>query len=91
MKEGVMVILGDRVKDKINGFAGIVIGRASYLYGCRQLLVAPEKLDEKGDIRTASWVDEDRFEHVVSAVHVSPESAAERAGGPLTSPAPPVR
>jgi len=83
--------LGDRVKDRIDGLTGIVIGRASYLYGCRQVLIAHEKLGEKGERQKGEWLDEDRVELVVIAVHETGQSAAERAGGPLTEPAPPVR
>jgi hypothetical protein len=89
--EAVMVNLGDRVKDKINGFVGIVIGSASYLYGCEQILVAPEVLGEHGKRPDAEWIDEDRVEVVHRAVHSSPSTAPARAGGPLTSAAPPVR
>jgi hypothetical protein len=84
-----MVNLGDRVRDKINGFVGIVTGRADYLYGCRNVLVAGEALDEKGP--DAEWIDEDRVEVVAVGVVARPASAATRAGGPLTNSAPPTR
>jgi hypothetical protein len=38
-----MIQLGDRVKDKITGLGGIVIGVTDWLYGCRRITVQPEK------------------------------------------------
>jgi hypothetical protein len=86
-----MVMLGDRVQDKINGFTGIAIGRAEYLFGCIQVLVAPEGLDKDGKPPDGHWLDEDRVKVVEPDAMVRPDSADERAGGPLTNPAPPVR
>jgi len=87
-----MVMLGATVRDRINGFGGVVTGRAEYLYGCKQVLVAPTTLDEKGKPLDSSWLDEDRVEVVAGVPHFErPASADERAGGPLTAPAPPVR
>jgi hypothetical protein len=36
------VELGDRVKDKISGLSGVVVGVTNWLFGCRRLCVAPE-------------------------------------------------
>lgn len=77
------VNLGDRVKDRINGFVGIVTGRADFLYGCRQVVVAPENLgSDMSKHPDGAWLDEDRVEVVEPAVHNQPESASVRAGGP---------
>lgn len=54
--------IGERVKDMINGFKGVVTARAEYLYGCVRLLVEPEALKNDGDIREAQWIDEQRLE-----------------------------
>jgi hypothetical protein len=86
-----MAHLGDRVRDRINGFEGIVTGRAEYLFGCRQVLVAPTVLGEHGKVPESCWLDEDRVALVeVEAVPI-PATAVEAGGGPLTCPAPPVR
>lgn len=37
--------LGDRVKDKISGMTGIVVGITDWIYGCRRVIVQPEALD----------------------------------------------
>jgi len=52
------ISLGCRVVDRINGFNGLVTGRLEYLNGCRQYLVKPEKLDEKGKVQDGIWIDE---------------------------------
>lgn len=52
--------LGQKVKDKISGFEGIVTGRAEYLTGCTQCVVVPP-VDEKGAHREPQWYDEQRL------------------------------
>ncbi len=86
-----MVNLGDKARDTINGFEGIVTGRAEYLYGCRQVLVAPTKLAADGKCPDSVWLDEGRVEVVAADEAERPASADERAGGPLTGPVPPGR
>jgi hypothetical protein len=83
-----MANLGDKVRDRINGFTGIVTGRAEYLYGCVQVLVAPQKTTKEGKRPDSEWLDEDRVEVLKAGVHGKPASAATRAGGPQSTPAP---
>ena len=71
-----MIKLGDRVKDTISGFEGIVTGKAEYLYGCMQILVQPESLQENGQPTESRWMDEQLFT-------TEPEA---KAGGPQKSP-----
>ena len=56
--------LGQKVKDSITGFAGIVTGRAEYITGCHQILVQPPVKNAKdgGDFQEPHWFDEDRAE-----------------------------
>jgi len=68
--------MGDRVKDSISGFSGIVIGRAEYLYGCVQILVQPESLQEGGEPCESRWMDEQRFD----------SKSDVKSGGPQNSP-----
>jgi hypothetical protein len=77
-----MVGLADRVRCRISGFEGLCIGRAEYLYGCVQVLVAPE-ITAEGKLIDSCWLDEDRVEVVDVGVATRPESAAVRAGGPV--------
>lgn len=89
-----MAGLGDRVADRINGFTGIVTGRAEYLYGCRQLLVAPEKVGNDGKHPDSVWLDEDRTKVLTLAVNVldrdeaAREQIAAAGGGPMLGPRP---
>ncbi len=88
-----IVELGSRVRDRINGFEGVVTGRAEYLFGCRQVLVAPEVLPADGKHPESTWLDEDRVQIVISraiAADSAPDSMPA-AGGPLTDPEPPKR
>ena len=80
-----MIELGMTVKDRINGFEGVVTGRAEYLYGCIQVFVAPTKLAEGGKYPEGQWLDEGRVQAFSAPKAEQPESAAERAGGPVTA------
>ncbi len=53
--------LGDRVKDKITGFEGIVTAEINYMYGCHQFQVTPE-IDENGNQRKHDWIDEPQLD-----------------------------
>ncbi len=48
--------LGDRVKDKITGFTGIVTGTHQFLTGCDKCTVQPEKMVE-GKVMDSLWFD----------------------------------
>ena len=69
--------LGERVKDSINGFSGVITARAEYLYGCIRYLVEPQDLDEKGQPKESQWIDEQRL-----LFRSADEPAASAAGGP---------
>jgi len=55
-----MIKLGQKAKDKVTGFEGIIVGKAEYLFGCNQFGLAPEAKD--GKINGTSWFDEGRIE-----------------------------
>ena len=54
--------LGDRVKDRISGFGGIVTARSEYLNGCISMLVQPARLDEGGKKIKGIWFDDVQLE-----------------------------
>jgi hypothetical protein len=58
-KEGeeplVPVNLGDRAKDKISGFSGIVVARTEWLNGCVRITLQPEYLKEGKIIENQSF------------------------------------
>jgi len=79
-----MVNLGDKVKDKITGFKGIVTGKANYLFGCTQCLIAPTM---KGKSATdATWIDEQRLD-VEGGSQFKPPAPATLGGPQKTPPA----
>lgn len=57
------ITLGKEVRDKITGYSGILVGEATYLFGCRQYGVVP-KVDTDGKIRDTQWFDEGRVEEI---------------------------
>lgn len=53
--------LGVNAKDKITGFKGIAVGRASYITGCDQYLIQPP-VKEDGGHQEGRWIDIGRLE-----------------------------
>lgn len=74
--------LGDRVKDRVTGFTGIVVARSEYLHGCRRVGVQPEKLEKDGKPPEAAWFDEPQVDLVKAGVHQSFEAKAAAAATP---------
>lgn len=59
--------VGDRVRDKITGFQGILIGRTQWLHGCDTVGIKPEKLHDGKPIE-AVWFDVLRLEIVETKI-----------------------
>lgn len=72
--------LGQKARDKITGFEGIITGRAEYLTGCTQFALAPKALAD-GSIRATEWFDEGRIEVLGDAIS-STDVKGTRNGGP---------
>jgi hypothetical protein len=81
-----MVKLGDRAKDVISGFSGIVTGRAVYLNGCVHILINSQSLGDKGEPKS-EWFDEPRVKLIRAGAFQAQQSTAT-AGGPVSNPAP---
>ena len=74
--------IGDRVKDKVTNFVGIVTGRAIYMNGCVRCRVeAPVKKD--GALIEGEWIDEGQLVFVKS---VFTETGENVTGGPTNDP-----
>jgi len=56
-----LINLGNKVKDNITGFSGVVVARAEYLNGCISIQVQSAKLKDGVPIE-AEWFDEQRLE-----------------------------
>ena len=52
---------GDKVREKITGYTGIITGTAFYLTGCNQYAVTSKCKDESSEA-TIVWYDEGRLE-----------------------------
>lgn len=55
-----MIELGDKVKDTISGFQGIVVSKCEYLNGCKRYQIQSVKL-EAGKM-VSEWIDEEQIE-----------------------------
>lgn len=74
-----MLELGQKAKDKVTGFEGILTGRAQYLYGCEQYCIVPQA--KEGTMKTGEWFDIGRIEITGPGILPS-EVTAEEPGGP---------
>jgi len=45
-----MIELGDKVKDRISGFTGIVTSYTEFITGCDRCFVCPDRLDKEGSV-----------------------------------------
>jgi hypothetical protein len=88
-----MFNLGDRVKDIVTGFQGIIMARTSWLYGCDRYTVVPEKLDKDGKVQDGSSFDEPQLKLIKAGVVQGdkpkvgePATAARVPGGPRPEP-----
>lgn len=78
-----MIKLGDKVKDKITGYTGIVIGVSEFLQGCRRVGVQTQKLHEGKPI-DAIWFDEPQLEIVKTKKRIIKKKPGN-SGGPISS------
>ena len=67
-----MVKLGDKVKDSITGFLGVVTGISKYLNGCISILVTSNKLSSDGK-EVSEWFDEQRLDSKSEAIAGGPQ------------------
>lgn len=61
--------LGDRVKDKLTGFEGILYHRTQWLHNCNTYGVKPTTLDKEGAPKETESFDEPQLELVTKEVH----------------------
>jgi hypothetical protein len=74
-----MIKLGQKVKDVVTGFEGIITGRAQYIYGCDQYCVVPKARD--GKTAEGQWFDEGRIKIIGRGIFPE-EVMADKPGGP---------
>ena len=76
------ITLGDKAKDTISGFTGIVTGEFKYLNGCVRLALEPDKLDKDGKRQEGCTFDIEQLVMVKARVH----SVHAPHGGPRPDP-----
>lgn len=75
--------IGDKVRDQITGFEGVVTGRCQYITGCEQALVQPP-VSKDGTFVEAHWFDEDRLAVVeMKVIQVAVTKAGPDAPAPV--------
>jgi hypothetical protein len=81
-KTKMSIELGDKVKDRVSGFQGVVVSKTNYLNGCCRVGVKPQAL-EKGSTIDEEWFDIGQIDLISpKAVSVVPK----KTGGPATNP-----
>ena len=73
-----MIKLGQKAKDKITEFEGIITGHVEYLYGCDQYGLTPPAVN--GETKDTQFFDEGRIE-VISRGILPEEVTAVKPGG----------
>lgn len=72
-----VIELGDKVRDRVTGYTGIVIGEATWLYGCKRLVIQSQDLKDGKPVDSLN-IDEPQAEllekNVVPAVAPAPIS-----------------
>ena len=51
--------LGQKVKDRVTGFKGVIVCRCDYLTGCRRYAVQAQKIGKDGKVGEWTYFDED--------------------------------
>lgn len=74
--------LGDKVKDKISGFIGIVVACTDWMHGCTRIGVQPTKLKDDGTLIDAQWFDLPQLEKIKDEF----EEEKRGPGGPTPIP-----
>jgi len=81
-----MIELGNKVRDNITGFEGIVVARTEWINGCIRFHVQPEKLTKDGKIIDDEWFDAQRLVVVSKAKPKVSKDSVAKAGGPQKDP-----
>ncbi len=68
--------LGDKVKDLVTGFTGVVVSRIEYINGCVQFGIVPKA--DKDKMHDCQYVDWQRLQSVGTAISLP----SQETGGP---------
>ncbi len=76
-----MIQLGDKVRDSITGYSGIVVAITEWLYGCRRIGVQAQELKDGKPVEEC-WFDEQRLTETPKATTGGPRNDPSRASDP---------
>lgn len=80
-----MIKLGQRVRDRISGFSGVVTAYSQHLNGCDRVWISPP-VDKDGKIVEGMWIDIYSLDVVDEQNCILPpetqKAIAEKPGGP---------
>lgn len=79
-----MIQLGQKAKDKITGFTGIITARTQYITGCDHYCLTPE-VGRNGEQKDVAWFDEGRIQITGKGIAVA-SVAGKSNGGPQPTP-----
>lgn len=82
--------LGDRVKDRISGLRGIVVGFYTFLYGCERVAIQPEECKDGKPVEgyTCDAAQCELIDRSAVRGYEPPSPQAVRPAGPRADPAP---
>lgn len=75
--------LGDKLKDRITGYEGLVTARHQYLNGCKRYTL-DRPLDKDGKVQEAQWFDEAILSFIDEGIKIEKKNV----GGPQTGKPP---
>lgn len=76
-----MIELGQKAKDKITGFEGILTARFQYITGCDQYQISPIGMDKDNKLKDLYSFDEGRIKILGPGI-TEKEVQTEKKGGP---------
>jgi len=73
--------LGTRVKDRVSGLVGTIVGRTEWLYGCRRYSVQPDGVKDGKPFESIGF-DEDALAPLTEGI----PGTVKQTGGPQPEP-----
>lgn len=80
-----LVKLGQEILDPISDIKGIAIGSATFLSGCRRILLGPKK-SKDGKIQKAVWIDDSQLKILNKKPKVKQSNKTTGGPGPMVVP-----
>lgn len=78
--------LGDRVKDRVTGYKGIIDMRGQCLNGCVRYSIQAPVSEKDGAMPTGYWIDEAQLEFVDAGLNDNPVPQSPTGGPVIKSP-----